>query len=130
MAFQQRRKKLGHERLLQHFGQTHVREQRNQFRNEFRILARFNHQGKLHGGLRHFDSGFGAFVKCAVDNVRPADQLRHRRRVKTETGLRDVGDETGARSVVWVVEVAIARAAVPLAFQKVLLIRGVRNALR
>ncbi len=89
-----------------------------------RVLARFNHQGQLHGGLRHFDSGFGAFVKRAVDDVSPADQLRHRRRIKTETGLRDVSNETGARGVVWVVEVAIARAAVPLAFEKVLLIRG------
>src|SRR5882757_493701 len=89
-----------------------------------RILARFNHQGKLHGGFRHFNSSFGAFVKRAVDNVRPTDQLRHRRGVKTETGLRDVRDEAGARSVLWVVEVAIARAAVPLAFQKVLVIRG------
>ena len=70
------------------------------FGNKRRILARFNHQGKLHGGLRHFDRSFGAFVKSAVHDVGPADQLGHRRRVKAEAGLRDVGNKTGAGGVI------------------------------
>jgi len=87
-------------------------------------LARFNHQGQLHGWLRHFNSGFGAFVKCAVHNVCPSDQFRDGRWIEAEASLRDVGNKTGAGSVVRVVEVAIARAPVPLAFKKMLLIRG------
>ena len=103
--------------------QTHVGKQRNQFRNKGRILARFDDQGELHGGLGHFDRGLGALVESAIHNVRPVDQLRYRRRVKTETGLRDVGDKTGAGGVVRVVEMAITRAAVPLPCKKMLLIR-------
>ena len=121
MPLEQRRQKLGHKRLPQNFAQTHGREQRNQFRNKGRILARFDHQGKLHGGLRHFDRGLGAFVKSAIHNVSPADQFGNRRRVKAEAGLRDVGDKAGAGGVIGVVE--MARIAALLLKKKMLLIR-------
>src|ERR1700722_5852215 len=123
MTLQQRRKKLRHKRLLQNLAKTHGRQQRDQFWNKRRVLARFNPQGQLHGGLRHFNSGLGTVVESAIHNVSPVDQIGNRRSVKPETRLGDMGNEAGAGGVVRIVELAIARAPILLLAEKMLLIR-------
>ena len=75
VALQQRRQQLCHKRLREHFAQRHLRQQRNEPRNERGILDRLDDKRQLHGRRSHFDSGFGTIVERAVHDVRPVNQV-------------------------------------------------------
>ena len=60
----------------------------------------------------HFDGGLGAFVKGAIDDVGPFDQLSDRGGVETELCGGDVGEEAGAGDVVGIVKAMAGVAAI------------------
>ncbi len=71
MTLEQRRQQAGHKGLAQHLSQRHLGKQRNQPRNELRVLRRLDDQRQLHGWRGHFDGGFGALILRAIHDVGP-----------------------------------------------------------
>jgi hypothetical protein len=124
VALEERREERGDEGLPEDIGERHRRQQRDETRDEGGVLARFDDQGELHGGLGHFDGGLRALVEGSVDDVGPADKLGDRLGVETKFCGRDVGEEAGAGNVRRVVEAAVDVTAVCHAAAVVFLILG------
>jgi len=81
-------------------------------------------------GLGHFDGGLRALVEGAVDNVGPADELGDGGGVEAEAGCGDVGEEAGAGDVLRIEKAMACVAAIGHAGEVILVVFGVRKALR
>ncbi len=102
----------------EHLGERHVSEQRNQARNEGRILRGLDDQRELHGGSGHFDGRLGALVLGPVHNVGPVNQFCHRSRIKAELRAGNVCQKAGAGGVLGIAELAAGAGRILLAGQK------------
>ena len=84
VALEQRRQQATPQTAAQHLGQRHLGQQRNEPRNELRILRGLDDQRQLHRRRGHLHGGLGALILRAIHDVGPVNQVRHRRRVEAE----------------------------------------------
>ena len=100
MPLQQRRQQVRDERLRQHVAQRHLRQQRNQPRDELRVLRGFDDQGQLHRRRGHLHRRLRALIQRAVHDVGPVNQLGNRLRIEPELRRPDMRQKAGAGCVV------------------------------
>jgi len=80
-----------------HFAQRLICQVANNLFDERFIGRAFDYLHQLQRGLFQFHALRGRFVKRAVDNVRPLNQITQRRGIESEFRLRHIGNEFSAR---------------------------------
>ena len=125
VTLQQRRQQLGHKGLAEHLGERHLGEQRDEPRNESRILRCLDDQRQLHGWSGHLDCRLRGSRTCAPSTMSA-------QWISSATGAvsnpkrvgGDVRDKAGAGSEIGIAKLVIAAGRILLAGQIILLVLG------
>jgi hypothetical protein len=109
VPFQQRSQVFRNNRELHHFAQRCVRQMTDDLRRHAVFRRRFDHQRQLRRGLLQFHGRLRCRKLRAVDNVAPMNQVPQGSGLEPKLLSRGVGNQHGARLIVWFIKHMRAR---------------------